>query len=95
MGANVLRLHTTQRDALRAFVQVRGSPFDSSRPQQRYRYCFALKRNLESPGGETRYGPGNEPSAGIAVLGERDFHGAAPRPVHPGGPPGLPGGWTL
>jgi len=40
----VVRLRQTRCDLLRAFVQVRGSPFDSSRPERRRRYCFGTKR---------------------------------------------------
>ena len=41
MGANVCRLPRTQRDASRAFSQVRGSPADSPRPGRGYRHAQA------------------------------------------------------
>ena len=40
----MIRLRETRRDPLRAFVQVRDSPFDSYRPERRGQNCFGTKR---------------------------------------------------
>jgi hypothetical protein len=45
-GANAFRLPRTRRDCPRAFMQVRGSPFDSDRPRSTHQNCFTPKRSL-------------------------------------------------
>ena len=42
-GANAFRLTRTRRDSARAFLQVRGSPFDSLRPGQTPGSCLGVK----------------------------------------------------
>ena len=58
----MFRLALTHRDSLGAFAQVRGSPFDSDRPDRMHRSCFGTKRPFDlakvhgSPTGATASG---------------------------------------
>ena len=61
-GATALRLPPTQRDPVRAFAQVRGSPFDSDRPRSTFLLCSTPKRPLV----RTQYRP-PQISAGQSV----------------------------